>query len=154
MNRSRDQMYGLAHNNSFSKSILVFLLVQQPRAQTPMKIRAIFGWFVWLTVMAGGSPAPAAAAIGDYPFRLVNREAGMGREAVAENGGPAPITVNVTVIGENLAADRAWPITAVVPPYTTLGLGRVYARDRTADRIVCEFHYSYHFGRHEAVPDP
>ena len=119
-----------------------------------MKIRAIFGWFVWLTVVAGGSPAPAAAAIGDYPFRLINREAGMGREAVAENGGPSPITVNVTISGENLVPDGPWPITAVVPPNTTLSLGRVYARDKTAGRFECEFHYSYHFGRHEAVPDP
>ena len=51
-----------------------------------------FGRILLLSVLVGGL-SPAMAAIVDYPFRLVVREAGTGHQVVAENNGPAPIAV-------------------------------------------------------------
>ena len=100
------------------------------------------------------SAAPTAAAVTDYPFRLVTRADGPDQQLVAENKGPAPITVYVTLSGENFASDRAWPITTVVPPNTSLPLGRVYAADKNAGGYNFLFRYSHHFGRIDAVQDP
>jgi murein DD-endopeptidase MepM/ murein hydrolase activator NlpD len=72
---------------------------------------------------------------------------------VAENDGPAPITVYASVSGENFASDRTWPATVVVPPYTAMPLGRVFAADKTAGGYNFLFRYSHHFGRVDAVPD-
>jgi murein DD-endopeptidase MepM/ murein hydrolase activator NlpD len=98
-------------------------------------------------------PGSAVAAVTDYPFRLVTRAAGEDQHVVAENKGPAPITVHVTLTGENFASDREWPMTAVVPPYTTQTLGRVYAGDRNAGGYNFLFRYSHHFGKLDAAHD-
>ena len=97
--------------------------------------------------------APALAAVTDYPFRLVTRAEGTGQALVAQNDGPAPITVHVTLSGENYASDRTWPATVMVPPYTALPLGHVYAADTQAGGYSFLFRYSHHFGRVDAVHD-
>jgi murein DD-endopeptidase MepM/ murein hydrolase activator NlpD len=99
------------------------------------------------------SAAPAAAAVTDYPFRLVTRTDGPDQQLVAENKGPAPITVYVTLSGENFASDRTWPITTIVPPNTSLPLGRVFAADKSVGSYNFLFRYSHHFGRIDAVQD-
>jgi murein DD-endopeptidase MepM/ murein hydrolase activator NlpD len=97
--------------------------------------------------------APATAAVTDYPFRLLTRADGSDQQVVADNRGPAPITVYVTLTGENFASDQEWPMTAVVPPYTKLPLGRVYANDKNAGGYNFLFKYSHHFGNIDAVAD-
>jgi murein DD-endopeptidase MepM/ murein hydrolase activator NlpD len=96
---------------------------------------------------------PVYAAVTDYPFRLVTRSQGSQQELVAENDGPAPITVYVTLSGENHASDRTWPLTAIVPPHTALPLGRVFVADKAAGGYNFVFRYSHHFGRADAVHD-
>ena len=123
-----------------------------PAAASKMRGRVV--WLVLLGTLIGGGPRPAAAAIGDYPFRLVTRGPGTDCQLTAENDGPAPITVQVSVIEKNLVSDRPWPVTAVVPAYTALPLGRACADGRTSDDFKVVFVYSYHFGRLDAVPDP
>lgn len=108
-------------------------------------------WWVLLSALAAA--APALAGVTDYPFRLVTRPDGHEQELVAENDGPAPITVYVTVSGENYASDRAWPATIVVPPHTALAVGRVFVADRTAGSYNFLFRYSHHFGRVDALHD-
>ena len=117
-------------------------------------MRVFLGWLALLGAFMAGAPVPAYAAITDYPFRLSARALGPDQELIAENDGPAPITVYVTVTGENYASDRAWPATIMVPPYTVLPLGRVYAADRGAGGYNFLFRYSHHFGRVDAVHDP
>lgn len=97
---------------------------------------------------------PAFAAITDYPFRLVTRPQGPDQELVAINDGPAPISVFVTLSGENFASDRVWPASHVVPPYSATPLGRVFAADKAAGGYNFLFRYSHHFGRLDAVHDP
>lgn len=109
---------------------------------------AVFGAF-----LAGALAIPAYAGITDYPFKLVTRAQGAEQELVAENDGPAPITVYVTLSGSNYASDTTWPQTVIVPPHTALPLGRVYSADRSAGGYNFLFRYSHHFGRVDAVHD-
>jgi len=97
---------------------------------------------------------PASAGVTDYPFRLVTKPIGAEQQLTAQNDGPAPITVHVTLSGENYASDRTWPLTTVVPPYTALPLGRVFAADQAAGGYNFLFRYIHHFGRSDAEPDP
>jgi murein DD-endopeptidase MepM/ murein hydrolase activator NlpD len=108
-------------------------------------------WLVLLSALLAA--APAHTAVTDYPFRLVTRTEGTDQELVAENDGPAPITVYVTVTGENYASDRTWPATVVVPPNTALPLGRVFVADRSAGGYSFLFRYSHHFGKVDAQHD-
>jgi len=112
---------------------------------------AVLRWFALLGALAVATSAFAGVA--DYPFRLVTKAHGPEQELVAQNDGPAPITVYVTLSGENYASDRTWPATAVVPPHTALALGRVYAADKAAGGFNFLFRYSHHFGRVDAVHD-
>lgn len=116
-------------------------------------MRILPGWFALLGALLAGTIVPAFAGVGDYPFCLVTRAAGIEQEVVAENNGPAPITVHVTLTGENYASDRVWPATVVVAPYTKMPLGRVFAADRNAGGYNFVFRYSHHFGRVDAVHD-
>ena len=97
--------------------------------------------------------SPAMAANNDYPFRLVTRGGSTGHQVVAENNGPAPITVHVFLTGGNFASDRTWPMTIVVPANATLPLGRIYPSARNRDGYNFLFRYRYHFGRLDAVHD-
>ena len=95
----------------------------------------------------------AGAAITDYPFKLVTRADGAAQQVVAENNGPSPITVNVSLTGQNYASDQILPLTATVEPYTTQALGRVYAGENPDLPYNFLFRYSHHFGRKDAVHD-
>lgn len=114
-------------------------------------MRAFLGCFALLGALT--SATPAISAVTDYPFRLITMADGGDQQLVAENQGPAPITVHVTLTGENFASDRAWPVTTIVPPHTSLPLGRVYAAEKSAGGYNFLFRYSHHFGRIDAVHD-
>ena len=116
-------------------------------------MRAHIGWILLLSALLGGGVDRASAAISEYPFKLVNRGAGNDYQIVAENNGPAPITVYVTLAGDNFASDRQWPVTAVVAPYTALALGRIYLNEPAASGLAFRARYLYHFGRLDAVHD-
>lgn len=116
-----------------------------------MKMSILPRWSVLVFALLGCGPA--AAAIADYPFRIVTRGTGADYQVAAENDGPAPITVRVEVSGKSISSDREWPVTAVVPPHTSLPLGRVYSEDRSDAGFTARFDYSFHFGRLEAVQD-
>ena len=104
-------------------------------------------------LLAGVLAVPAYAGITDYPFRLVTRTQGAEQELIAENDGPATITVYVTLSGSNYASDKTWPQTAIIPPQTALPLGRVFSADASAGGYNFLFRYSHHFGRLDAVHD-
>lgn len=108
-------------------------------------------WLVLLSAFMAA--APAYTAVTDYPFRLITRAEGPEQELMAENDGPAPITVYVTLSGENFASDRTWPATVVVPPHTALALGRVFVADKAAGGYNFLFRYSHHFGKVDAQHD-
>ena len=114
-------------------------------------MRPILGILALLGALLTGMPAHAG--VSDYPFRLVTKPSGAEQQLFAENSGPAPISVHVALTGENFASDRVWPVTAVVPPFTTLPLGRVYAADKAAGGYNFLFRYSHHFGRVDAAHD-
>jgi murein DD-endopeptidase MepM/ murein hydrolase activator NlpD len=116
-------------------------------------MRALLGVLAFVGACLAGAAFPAHASITDYPFRLVTKAQGTEQELVAENDGPAPITVYVSLSGENYASDRTWPMTAVVPPNSALPLGHVFAADKNAGGYNFLFRYSHHFGRVDAVPD-
>src|SRR5829696_3116988 len=116
-------------------------------------MRVFLGWFAVFGALMAGAALPASAAITDYPFRLLTRAQGSEQELVAENDGPAPITVYVTLTGENFSSDRTWPATVTIAPNSALPLGRVFAADRSAGGYNFLFRYSHHFGRIDAVHD-
>lgn len=116
-------------------------------------MRDILRLCAFLCALSGGMVASAQASVTDYPFRLVTRAQGAQQELVAENEGPSPITVHAAVTGENFASDRTWPATVIVPPYTSMPLGRVFAADKAAGGYNFLFRYSHHFGRGDAVHD-
>jgi murein DD-endopeptidase MepM/ murein hydrolase activator NlpD len=107
-----------------------------------------------LCALCAGLVASAQASVTDYPFRLITRAQGDQQELVAENDGSSPITVHASVTGENFASDRSWPATVVVPAYTSMPLGRVFAADKAAGSYSFLFRYSHHFGKLDAVHDP
>ncbi|MBS1173355.1 MAG: hypothetical protein H6R12_2185 [Proteobacteria bacterium] len=106
--------------------------------------------FLMLAACAGA----ASAGLREYPFRLESEQKGDGHEIVAHNDGPAAITVYVSLADqENIASDRKWPLTAVVPPKQSLVLGRLFrATARGAYRF--SFKYRHQFGDVAAVHDP
>jgi hypothetical protein len=110
-------------------------------------------WVALTSALVGLGLGPAAAAVTDYPFKLFTKSDGGDQQVVADNKGPAPITVHVALTGQNFASDRAWPATIVVPAYTAMPLGRVYAADKSTPYNFV-FRYSHHFGRVDAVHDP
>lgn len=116
-------------------------------------MRAFPGWYALLGALLACAAVPAYAGISDYPFRLITRAQGADQELVATNDGPAPITVHVTLSGQNFASDQTWPQTSVVPPYTALPLGRVFSADGAAGGYNFLFRYTHHFGRIDAVHD-
>ena len=116
-------------------------------------MRNLLGKFASFGALIACLVGSAGAAITDYPFKLVTRSEGAEQQVVAENTGPAPITVHVTLTGENYATDRSWPITTTVPPYTSMTLGRVYAGDNPNAPYNFLFRYSHHFGRLDAIHD-
>jgi murein DD-endopeptidase MepM/ murein hydrolase activator NlpD len=117
-------------------------------------MRALLGVLAVVGACLAGAAFPTHASITDYPFRLVTKAQGAEQELVAENDGPAPITVYVTLSGENYGSDRPWPVTVTVSPYSAVPLGRVFAADKTAGGYNFLFRYSHHFGRVDAVHDP
>ena len=116
-------------------------------------MRLFLRGFALLGALLTCGSLPAVAGITDYPFRLTTRASGPEQELVARNDGAAPITVHVAVTGENFASDRMWPVTAVVPPYTVMPLGRIFAAE-TGSAYNFLFRYSHHFGRVDAAHDP
>jgi murein DD-endopeptidase MepM/ murein hydrolase activator NlpD len=117
-------------------------------------MRALLGVLALIGACLAGTAFPTYASITDYPFRLVTKPQRTEQELVAENDGAAPITVYVTLSGENYASDRTWPMTAVVPPNSAISLGRVFAADKAAGGYNFLFRYSHHFGRIDAIHDP
>lgn len=116
-------------------------------------MRNFLGWLVFLGALLGATAIPAVAAVTDYPFRLVTKAEGSEQELTAENNGPAPITVHITLTGENYASDKTWPQTLIVPPHSAVAVGRIYAADTNAGGYNFLFRYSHHFGRLDAVHD-
>jgi murein DD-endopeptidase MepM/ murein hydrolase activator NlpD len=114
-------------------------------------MRAFLGVLSLLSAFLASAGFPAHASITDYPFRLLTKPQGSEQELVAENDGPAPITVYVTLSGENYASDREWPVTVIVAPYSSQPLGRVFAADKNTGGYNFLFRYSHHFGRMDAV---
>lgn len=116
-------------------------------------MRSILRCFALLAAVLAGSASPVLAGVSDYPFKLVTRPSGQDQQLIARNDGPAYISVYVTLSGENFASDRKWPVSAVVPPYSAVPLGRVFVADRAAGGYNFLFRYSHHFGRFDAVHD-
>lgn len=106
--------------------------------------------FLMLAAFAGS----ASAGLREYPFRLESVQKGEGHEIIAHNDGPASMTVYVSLAEqENVASDRKWPLTAVVPPKQSLVLGRLFrATARGAYRF--SFKYRHQFGDIAAAHDP
>lgn len=120
-----------------------------------MDIRTCLARVALLGALCGAlfGAGPVAAGIVDYPFRIVARESDADSQVIAVNDGPAPVTVRIALIGTGVASDCEWPVTEVVPAHASLTLGRVYADGKSAAPFSARYHYSYHFGRLDAVHD-
>ena len=98
------------------------------------------------------STAGPAAALGDYPFTIETLPHGEFEAVTARNDGPAPITIHVSLEGENVGTTVQWPLSAVVPAHSALTLGYVAPAD-TAQPYRYLFNYTYYVGRLDAAPD-
>ena len=107
-----------------------------------------------LLLLACLAALPARAGLAEYPFRVEAEERGRSRELVARNEGPATVTVRVALTeSENVASDRRWPLTAVVPGNQTLVLGKLSPASPLAGMRFA-FRYQHQFGDIAAVHDP
>jgi murein DD-endopeptidase MepM/ murein hydrolase activator NlpD len=118
-----------------------------------MKMAQVRRFFCLLSVLLVVAAPSVSAALKDYPFRLVTQADGDQEEVIAENKGPSPITVLISLNGKNVSANRTFPATAVVPPQAALPLAVVSAAD-PAQPYDYTLSYSYYVGRIDATPDP
>ncbi len=152
-------MCGVLHNSMFLLGIIIFALVQPGVAEKALDMRTFLTRAVrgvaQLAALSCGLLAPGLAAAGaaDYPFRVVSSKTGAQYQLVAENKGPAPITVRVDVTGKDFVSDRQWPVEVLVPAHTTLTLGHVSPGEQSAVPFSARFDFSYHYGRLDAVHD-
>jgi murein DD-endopeptidase MepM/ murein hydrolase activator NlpD len=84
---------------------------------------------VWLCAHV----APAQAGLSKYPFRIESVKSPRAFELVAYNDGYATITVHLTIYGENIASDIAWPVTRAVPARSSVSIGRLFPDDPKKD---------------------
>lgn len=94
----------------------------------------------------------AQARLSEYPFRLVTEELADGQRLVLVNNGPAPVSVVVTVTGENMGLDRPASQRLVVAPRTKLAILRAFAFDPRRPFKV-EPKISYRVGDERITPD-
>ena len=95
----------------------------------------------------------ARAALGDYPFHLVAHEDDDGEEVYAQNDGPAPITLRVSLTSRNLDSTVSWPLTTIIPAHASVPLGDIAPADPD-EPYHYAFDYTYYLGRLDAVSDP
>ena len=95
----------------------------------------------------------AFGSLQDYPMHFdVRGEAGVA-EIVARNDGPSTMSAHVTISGSNVASDKAWPISATLPPHSSQVILRLWPR--SSERPV-QFSYraTHHFGDAQARHSP
>lgn len=107
-----------------------------------------FALFVGLLI-----PLASMGSIKDYPFRIENIQSGKSHAIVAKNDGQAPITVRISLSGENIASDRSFPTTVVVPPQSQVQIANIFGAN---PQLGYQFrtNYSHNFGDINAAPLP
>ena len=100
-------------------------------------------------LLACASLTTAARPLGDYPFRIDTVRDGAAEQVIARNDGPAPITINVGLTGENVRSATTWPQTVVVAPGAQVTLGSVAPAERDKPFRYL-FNYTYYAGRIDA----
>lgn len=112
-------------------------------------IRLIGGMAGLLALLA----APAPAATMDYPFKVIKQQSGGQIELVAENSGPAPISIAMALTrSDNISSNQHWPFTALAPAYSRVQLATVTPRDARYSSFV-SYAYQYQLGDTRARPD-
>ena len=101
---------------------------------------------------AGALVGAAQASLKDYPFRITAVNAGQHREVIAENAGPATISVHLTRVGESAPADGSWPMTRAVPPRSSVRLTQLPLRDPA--KTSPEYKISIQYGDYRAAHAP
>lgn len=97
---------------------------------------------------------PVLADQQTYPFKLVYQREGNGYAILAQNNGPAPMLVTVSLDKSvNVKADHASPITVVAKPNDTVPVATVRAADGSKPYRL-SVSYKFAIGDPDAVPDP
>lgn len=110
--------------------------------------------FKWFAILVGLLiPFVGTASIKDYPFRVENLQSGRSHAIVAKNDGQAPITVRISLSGENIATDRSFPATIVVPPRSQVQIANIFGAN---PQLGYQFrtNYSHNYGDINAAPLP
>lgn len=89
---------------------------------------------------------------GDYPFEVRGVRNGVQTILVASNRGPATVSVQIDVTGENVGVNRALPVVAVVPANSELELARLFPARPGMSRY--SWTTSFMSGGYEAKADP
>ena len=97
--------------------------------------------------------ASAYAGLKEYPFHVELAKSARALELVAHNDGPATITLHLTIHGENVASDVAWPVTRAVRPRSTVVVGRIFPEDPKKQTRI-GYTTSIQFGDLRAVHAP
>ena len=72
---------------------------------------------------------------------------------MAHNQGPATMTLYLTIAGENVASDVAWPITRAIPPFSSVALGKLFPEDPKKPAKL-GYTRSIQYGDYRAVHSP
>lgn len=112
-------------------------------------------WLRPLTVAAlllALAPGWASARLSNYPFRVVSEELADGQRLLAVNDGYAPVSLKLTISGDNLGIEPTGLVRIVVPPRTKLPLLRAFPFDPRRPYRV-EKAISYQVGDERLQPD-
>ncbi|MDR1425202.1 MAG: M23 family metallopeptidase [Azoarcus sp.] len=86
------------------------------------------------------SPLAAGGSADDYPLELKQHKTAQGVQIVAENKGPATVSVFFSLSGTNLQTDKKTPLTVVIPPKTGRDIVRITPAEHTARyRFDCRY---------------
>lgn len=121
----------------------------------PMSLcrRSVASWYrrplLLAALLAAGS---VQADLANYPFRVSTEPLSDGHRVLAINSGDAPVSVSLTLFGENLGLDGPAAQRFVVPPRTSLRVARSFPFDPRRPYQV-EQQVRFRVGDERATPD-
>ena len=110
--------------------------------------------FLLLCLLIAGAPVGNAEAKQPYPFSVTTEAVGNGQNLIARNGGPAPISVRVTLSSAtNVIASQPLPLNAVVRPNSEMVLLQIRPAN-PARGLRFSSQSAYNLGNFYARHDP
>lgn len=89
----------------------------------------------------------------NYPFTISKQQSGYLIELIAENKGPAPISISMSLTkANNINSNQHWPFTAVAPAHSRVQLAAITPKN-PHDSSFVSYAFKYQLGDTRAQPD-